>query len=126
MDSLKELKNRGLFQCSVGSMPRGGARPGAGRKPKLKLPGVTRDIAQAILAGQDEMKCWIELLAANDQRLRFDVLRYLTDRRDGKPMIRVAANVSGMEGLAERMAEARRRLDSPERLQSPTHTIAIA
>jgi hypothetical protein len=32
-----------------------------------------------------EQARWLELLNAKDDRLRFDVIKYLTDRRDGKP-----------------------------------------
>ena len=32
-----------------------------------------------------EERRWLELLNAKDERLRFDVQKYLTDRRDGKP-----------------------------------------
>ncbi len=40
--------------------------------------------AEQVLAGVDEMELWTGLLEAPDPRLRFDTLRYLTDRRDGK------------------------------------------
>lgn len=67
-------------------MAKGGARAGAGRKPKPKidLPAVDKTMAGAILAKSDEEKAWIELLGASDWRLRFDVRKYLTDKRDGK------------------------------------------
>src|SRR5579862_6214012 len=66
----------------------GGARPGAGRKPKVKR-AVKKVIAEAILASIDEMAAWHELLAATteeapDYNIRFKALSYLTDRRDGK------------------------------------------
>ena len=70
----------------------GGARPGAGRKPRPKLPFAHKDIASIVLATRPtkggwpgEEARWMELLNAQDERLRFDVLKYLTDRRDGKP-----------------------------------------
>jgi hypothetical protein len=74
---------------------KGGARPGAGRKAKPKIPAaVTSALAGQILGhlgGQfegkplpSEAKLWLALLSDPDKRLRFDVLKYLTDRRDGK------------------------------------------
>lgn len=78
-------------------MPPGGARKGAGRKPKPKIIAGTRKcIATEVLAslGKDRKhasKCrceacrWVELLNSMDERLRFHALKYLTDRRDGKP-----------------------------------------
>jgi hypothetical protein len=68
-------------------MGRGGKRAGAGRKPKPKaFPCADQGTAARVLAKAEEEKRWLELLDATDQRLCFDVLKYLTDRRDGKPM----------------------------------------
>ena len=72
---------------------RGGPRAGAGRKPKPKIPlSADKGIATRVLASPSikdgwpgEEKRWLELLNAKDERLRFDVQKYLTDRRDGKP-----------------------------------------
>jgi hypothetical protein len=79
-------------------MPKGGKRNGAGRKPKPRIPIVaTKSIASRVLAAKPandwpgEEERWMELLNARDDRLRFDVLRYLTDRRDGKPAESVIA-----------------------------------
>jgi len=78
-------------------MPPGGKREGAGRKPKAKIPlSATTGIATRVLAAPTaldkdgngwpgEETRWLELLNAKDERLRFDVQKYLTDRRDGKP-----------------------------------------
>lgn len=96
-------------------MARGGARPGAGRKPSP-----TREIARAskkikaigaalILAQINEIEAWKELLTATrtvivgegepldvpDYKTRLEALKYLTDRRDGKPK---QAIVGGEEG----------------------------
>ena len=73
-------------------MAKGGHRDGAGRKPKPKIE-LTADkgVASRVLArtahGEwpGEEARWLELLNAKDERLRFDVQKYLTDRRDGKP-----------------------------------------
>jgi hypothetical protein len=79
---------------------RGGARKGAGRKRLNfpELPRVTRDIATLVLASkpsedktkgyQGEIESWRQLLSSPDARLRFAALRYLTDRRDGRPAIK--------------------------------------
>lgn len=85
-------------------MPRGGKRQGAGRK-KTSLSrtakSLKRTTAEEILADQDEMALWADLIKAEtqlvvgkgdkqqvvtvvDKRLRFDALRYLSDKRDGK------------------------------------------
>ncbi len=64
----------------------GGARPGAGRPlgslGKKKL--ATKDIAHKILAGIDQEKAWRELMESEDQRIRLEALRYLSDRAYGK------------------------------------------
>jgi hypothetical protein len=76
-------------------MGRGGKRAGAGRKPKPNIAMVAdKDTAARVLAlpadektgWPGEEKRWLELLNATDERLRFDVQKYLTDRRDGKPV----------------------------------------
>ena len=85
-------------------MPRGGARPGAGRKKKPTIP-VKRANAEFILARVNEAALWEELLTATrltkiimlngesnveqvtvpDYEIRFKALSYLTNRRDGMP-----------------------------------------
>lgn len=78
-------------------MPRGGQRAGAGRKPKPRLTlKATKNTATKVLDslakhGLTEEQRWLQLLDALDLRLRFDALKYLTDRRDGKPMQLVRA-----------------------------------
>jgi hypothetical protein len=93
-------------------MPKGGKRPGAGRKrkPKPKLAGLTRSVAADVLHAIDEKGYWLDLLSTDrhrkdgeahvirliDSRLQFDVLKYLTDRRDGRPVQQVRiANPEG-------------------------------
>jgi hypothetical protein len=60
-----------------------------------------------------ESKAWEYLISharRHDARLVFDILRYWTDRTYGKPSQRVQAQVAvGLEGLAERFTEARKR-----------------
>lgn len=78
----------------AGKDGRGGARPGSGRPAKPKVPQfANKGIASRVLASPASEKTgwtgeeqrWMELLNAKDERLRFDVQKYLTDRRDGKP-----------------------------------------
>jgi hypothetical protein len=64
--------------------PKGGARPGAGRPPKPKVT-VKKASAETILAAVDEKELWTELLNSDNEKIRLEALRYLTDRRDGKP-----------------------------------------
>ena len=64
-------------------MNRGGARLGAGRKPKPMLV-LRKAQAEQILGTVDEFELWRELLSCDDYRIRLDTLKYLTDRRDGK------------------------------------------
>ena len=64
-------------------MNRGGARLGAGRKPKPMLV-LRKAQAVQILGTVDEFELWRELLCCEDLRIRLDTLKYLTDRRDGK------------------------------------------
>ena len=77
----------------------GGARKGAGRKPKKistiakKLP---KDTAALILSEINEHGAWFELLKEDDPRIRLDALKYLTDRRDGRP--KQAVEQSGPSG----------------------------
>jgi hypothetical protein len=76
-------------------MPRGGARPGAGRKRRAQLPFAAKKQADSVLSklgteykgkhlpSEDEL--WLTALIGTDIRLRVEALKYLTDRRDGKP-----------------------------------------
>jgi hypothetical protein len=94
-------------------MPRGGARPGAGRKPKM-FKNLEKTVAEGLFSELGgESKAWQYLLShaqKHDARLVFDILRYWTDRKYGKPSQRVEARVDvGLVGLAERLAEARKR-----------------
>jgi hypothetical protein len=119
-------------------MAKGGARPGAGRKKKAKIPDfVTRDIAKQVLAltqppihgTKDKCLCeickWYRLLhVSNDARLEFDVLKYLTDRAYGKAVqnvnhihdkpIEMNVNVS----MSEVVRKVRERKQEYERTRS--------
>jgi hypothetical protein len=66
---------------------RGGARPGAGRKPstlKGVLKQLPKDQAAGILAEVDADGKWKKLLNSRDERVRLETLKYLTDRAHGK------------------------------------------
>lgn len=78
-------------------MPRGGYRAGAGRKPKL-AKAMEEVVAQHIFEVYgSESKAWEAVIQAaqqnKDARLVFDILKYWTDRRYGKPRQEVSANV---------------------------------
>ena len=59
---------------------------------------------------------WDELLNSSDQRVRFDALRYLTDRRDGRAVQTVnhvhdkPIEMNVTVSLAEAIQKARKRL----------------
>lgn len=75
-------------------MARGGARPGAGRKPKPKLPKVdTKNRAIELLEALNrpakpsdsyEIQAWRVLTEANDLRIRLDARTRLDDKAFGK------------------------------------------
>lgn len=70
-------------------MANGGRRPGAGRKPKPKLPKTDRNIARAVLDAIDKtdrpvLKRWLELVDSQP----LETLRYLTDRDEGRAIQR--------------------------------------
>jgi hypothetical protein len=99
-------------------MPRGGARPGAGRKPKI-FKDLEKTVAESLFSELGgESKAWSYLMAharQHDARLVFDILRYWTDRKYGKPSQRVEAQVDvGLDVLAERIMEGRKRLHAAE------------
>lgn len=84
-------------------MPRGGKRPGAGRpkgsidrataikRAKPTLEAITGTAANeavsaaAILQTADEMRQWLDLLNSESDSVRLETMKYLTDRRDGRP-----------------------------------------
>lgn len=70
-------------------MPRGGVRIGAGRKPHSLSLVVERSTAATILDKINDSKAWMDCykLAKDQQDVRgmVDILKYLTDRRDGRP-----------------------------------------
>jgi hypothetical protein len=116
-------------------MPRGGKRPNAGRKARPTIPlEANKRIATEVLSmvGYDighitpdkngkgpcdcELCTWFELLhESGDLRLRFDVLKYLTDRRDGKAVQTVnhvhdkPIEMNVTVSLAESVQKARKR-----------------
>ena len=75
-------------------MARGGRRPGAGRKPGIKLPEVAdRNAAGRLLEALNEpakgeepyeIQRWRLLTEAPELRIQLDARKYLYDKRDGK------------------------------------------
>lgn len=78
---------------------RGGARAGAGRKPK-PITIVRKATAEQVLAGIDETQAWTGILESKDMRVRLDALKYLTDRRDGKAAQAIEHSGPGGQALA--------------------------
>ncbi len=92
-------------------MARGGARLGAGRKPHSLSLVVERSTAAAILDKIKDAEAWLECYrqarADGDVRAMVDILKYLTDRRDGRPA--QAINLTQQPGIcgSEDIARAR-------------------
>lgn len=86
-------------------MPKGGARPGAGRKkkPAIVAPKLTKTLASKLHADETTELRWklLRNVGGNQPdigalRLRFDVERYLWDRAEGRPVQQVRlANPEG-------------------------------
>jgi hypothetical protein len=102
-------------------MTHGGKRAGAGRKLGARAL-ITRSRAEAILATVNEEKIWQRLLRNPNARIVLDAMKYLTDRRDGRPVQAVNAEIGGHLDIAARVAErlsaARKqfsRFQTPER-----------
>ena len=68
-------------------MAKGGKRAGAGRKPST-IKGIAKrlpaDSAALILTEIRANQRWVELANSEDERIRLDTLKYLTDRAHGK------------------------------------------
>lgn len=85
-------------------MARGGRRPGAGRKKgSHSAPQQAAiDIASQVLSSVDQVRIWKKLLASDELKIVFEVMKYLTDRVHGRPPQRHDTPSGG--GLAEILA----------------------
>lgn len=72
----------------------GGKRAGAGRKPGGKSI-LKKDIAADVLAAAGPKAIWKRLLDSEDDKLVFDVMKYLTDRVHGKALQVMAGDAQG-------------------------------
>jgi hypothetical protein len=110
---------------------KGGARPGAGRKPKAKLPDIeSKSYGQELLDAINrparpedsyKVKEWRKLTEANDLRIRMDARNRIEDRALGQAMrninhlhdkpIEMNVNVS----IAEVVRKVRERKEQYER-----------
>src|SRR4051812_35468913 len=90
-------------------MGRGGKRPGAGRKRGARAL-VTRSQAEGVLTTVNEGQIWRKLLHSENERIVFESMKYLTDRRDGKPIQSIAADLSLPDQLIERLKRGRERI----------------
>lgn len=64
----------------------GGTRINAGQKPQW-AKHLTRNTAAVVLKQVSAKEMWLELLGHKDAKFRFEVLRYLTDRLEGRPFV---------------------------------------
>lgn len=46
---------------------------------------IRKVVAEQILDSVDELGLWQDLLMSEDERIRLEALKYLTNRRDGQP-----------------------------------------
>jgi hypothetical protein len=90
---------------------RGGFREGAGRKSNASKLMQAGFVASWFTAEFQRIK-WKSFLESENERIRLDAMRYLTDRLYGKAPQSVDLNHSGGIdiGLAERMRKARQRV----------------
>src|SRR5713101_5295192 len=70
----------------------GGRRRGAGRRPRdvdkwIAARGLKPAGAAEILERADERRIWYRLLHSDDESVVLRAVVYLTDRRDGRPMV---------------------------------------
>jgi len=94
-------------------MLRSDVRRGDRLSPEISVD-LENNVAEMMFAEfGGESKAWKYLISRArrcDARLMFDILRYWTDRKYGKPSQRVEAQVDvSLSGLAERISEARKR-----------------
>jgi len=89
---------------------RGGFRNGAGRKSNASKLMEAGFVASWFTSEFQEIK-WKSFLESEDERIRLDAAKYLTDRLFGKAPQSVALKHSGAIDLdlAERIAKARKR-----------------
>jgi|SRR5208282_1805462 len=92
-------------------MPRGGARLGAGRKPHSLSLVVERSTAATILAKINDARAWLgcyELAkAAGDVRGMVEILKYLSDRKDGRASQQINVTAVGLTVSTDEIARAR-------------------
>jgi hypothetical protein len=77
---------------------RGGTRINAGRKPN-HAQHLARNTAAYLFRDCDFKARFTELLATENERLRFDVLCYVWDRLEGKPFVAENPNARGVTNV---------------------------
>lgn len=80
----------------------GGFRPGAGRKSN-KVRAAAREFCCDYFGPEHQKRQWQSLLASEDERIRLDAAKYLTDRMYGKPAQQGELKVSGDLELIKRV-----------------------
>ena len=99
---------------------RGGARPGAGRKPG-STDMATRDQRESLAElAREHTPAALERLvkiirSSSSDAAAVSAARELLDRAYGKPPARVSVEDDGTNNLAERLERARRRVEEYER-----------
>lgn len=73
---------------------KGGKRPGAGRKSNATRL-LEAGFACAYFDALEQEKLWKSMLSSEDEKIRLDAGKYLTDRLYGKPAQAVDMNMSG-------------------------------
>lgn len=77
---------------------KGGKRVGAGRKPNV-IKQLGNDIFGECFSPEKQKRLWESMLRSEDERIRLDAGKYLTDRLYGKAHQAVDLNHSGEMGL---------------------------
>ncbi|MBZ5562611.1 MAG: hypothetical protein LAP13_09325 [Acidobacteriia bacterium] len=82
-----------------------------------------RSKAEGILAAVKEGDIWQRLLRSRNDRIVLDTMKYLTDRRDGKAVQAITADVDVGSRVAELLREARKRaanFEAQDRQKEPS------
>src|SRR5262245_15084928 len=68
-------------------MPKGGRRPGSGRKPGQRSVHnkIAQDVARQVLSEIDQVALWKKFLHSRSIKVGSACLQYLTDRAFGRP-----------------------------------------
>lgn len=88
---------------------KGGARPGAGRKTN-KVKALAAGFVADFFNLPAQEKLWKSMLASDDEKIRLDAGKYLTDRLYGKAAQSVELSGELDVSISEALSYARKRL----------------